>query len=405
MAREPHAWFRQQTGWWMTTIDREKIKLIKGKDKKGEANKKLRELLTLRDHNPSPESGALTVAAVIDLYLTHAKTKLSVESLYNRKLYLQCFAEAHGFRRVNDKDCLPFHLTIWLDAHPEWASDWTKSHAIAVIHRPFNWAAKQRLIAANPFRGVSHRAGAPRRPMTDEEFDALLKAADAGSRKPTANRYPSGRKVCPSDRNRRKGPSAADRFRELLRFLRLTGARPGEASHLEWSHIDLDAAVIVLTVHKTSRTQRQPKPRVIPLTQEVVDLLTAIRRGRSRGRGCSAPSAAPHGTAATCQLADAAGEGEGGYSRRRQALRTATRIRHAGHRQRRGHQDAGRTHGTQHRPRMTEHYLNRLGDHGGHLAAAMRKVSPPAAPASATPPAIGQRPDSEKHQPPSEPAA
>jgi len=71
--REPHAWFRQQTGWWMTTINRHKIKLAKGKDKKAEANKKLRELLTLRDHNPAPESGELTVAAGIDLYLTHAK--------------------------------------------------------------------------------------------------------------------------------------------------------------------------------------------------------------------------------------------------------------------------------------------------------------------------------------------
>ncbi len=225
MAREPHAWFRQQTGWWMTTIDRKKIKLVKGKDKKAEANKKLRELLTMRDHNPSPESGELTVAAVIDLYLTHAKSKLSEDSLYNRKLYLQWFAEEHGFRKVNDKDCLPFHVTSWLDAHPEWASDWTKHHAIAVIHRPFNWAAKQRLIAANPFRGVSHRAGAPRRPMTDDEFEALLVAASAGSRKHTVERYPSGRKVCPSDRNRRKGPNAADRFRELLHFLRLTGAQ------------------------------------------------------------------------------------------------------------------------------------------------------------------------------------
>jgi hypothetical protein len=30
--------------------------------------------LTLRDHNSAPKSGELTVAAVTDLYLTHAKT-------------------------------------------------------------------------------------------------------------------------------------------------------------------------------------------------------------------------------------------------------------------------------------------------------------------------------------------
>ncbi len=282
MPREPRVWFRQQTNWWMTTINRTKIKLIKGRERKAEASRKLRELLRLRDLNPRPESGELTVAAVIDLYLTHVKGKLSPRTLYERKLYLQRFADAHGFRRVNDKDCLPFHMTSWLDAHPQWESDWTKAAAVAIIHRPFNWAARQRLIAANPFRGVSHRAGSPRRPMTDAEFDALLKAA--GSRRKVAeNRYPSGRKVCPSDRKRRQGPTAADRFRELLRFLRLTGARPGEAAKLEWSHIDLTVAVIVLPIHKTSRTQRTPKPRVIPLTQEVVELLTAIRCREEKG--------------------------------------------------------------------------------------------------------------------------
>jgi hypothetical protein len=77
VAREPHVWFRRQTGWWMTSINHQKIKLVKGKEKKADAAKKLRELLTLRDLNPAPESGELTVAAVIDLYLTHAKFKLA----------------------------------------------------------------------------------------------------------------------------------------------------------------------------------------------------------------------------------------------------------------------------------------------------------------------------------------
>src|SRR4051812_15846690 len=66
-------------------------------------------------------------------------------------------------------------------------------------------------------------------------------------------------------------------------ILRLTGARPGEAAELEWSHIDFDAAVIVLADHKTSRTQRAPKPRMILLTREVVDLLTAIRARQEPG--------------------------------------------------------------------------------------------------------------------------
>ena len=42
----------------MTTINRTKTKLVKGRDRKAEADKKLRALLTMRDHNqrPSPAS-------------------------------------------------------------------------------------------------------------------------------------------------------------------------------------------------------------------------------------------------------------------------------------------------------------------------------------------------------------
>jgi integrase len=382
VAREPHAWYRQQTDWWMTTINRKKIKLVKGKDKRAEASKKLRELLTLRDLNPSPESGDLTVAAVIDLYLTHAKTKLSERSLYGRKLYMQSFAEAHGFRRINDKECIPFHLTSWIDAHPEWASDWTKQHAIAVIHRPFNWAAKQRLIAANPFRGVSQRSGNPRRPMTDAEFDALLVTAERPTK--TIDRYPSGRKVCPSDRNRRKGPSAADRFREILRFLRLTGARPGEAAKLQWDNIDLAAGLIVLTTHKTSKTQRTPKPRVIPLTQEVVALLTSILRRQEPGSRVFSTQRRTAWNRSNLSLQMKRARAKAGIpdDAKLYGLRHAFGVRAIVNgvdiktlAELMGHSST----------RMTEHYLTHLGDHAGHLAAAMRKVNGPS-PSSETPP-------------------
>ncbi|HMB07532.1 MAG TPA: hypothetical protein VKP69_27855 [Isosphaeraceae bacterium] len=34
---------------------------------------------------------------------------------------------------------------------------------VAVVQRPFHWAIRQWLIAANPFRDASHRQGEPRR--------------------------------------------------------------------------------------------------------------------------------------------------------------------------------------------------------------------------------------------------
>src|SRR5262249_52491866 len=108
--------------------------------------------------------------------------------------------------------------------------------------------------------------------LTDEEFQALLRATSAW---PKRQRY---KKPRPSDLKRRQRPSAGARFRQLLVLLRYTGARPGEASNLEWDDIDRDKAAIVLHEHKTSRTQRVKKPRVIPLHPVVLKLLIHIRR-------------------------------------------------------------------------------------------------------------------------------
>jgi integrase len=250
----------------MAQIDRKQEKLIEGPQSEAtrkRAMARLGELLRLKELNADPDSGKLTVAAVIDLYLEFAKAKYAERSLYERRLILQAFAETHGWRKVNDKDCLPFHLTSFVGTNPNWKSDWTKAQVVAVVSRPFNWATKQRLITANPFRGVSQRTGNPRRPMTDDEFTRLLASAE-------------GRKT-------KQHPTPGERFVELVRFLRITGARTAEASQLRWPDIDLEGAVIVLKQHKTSRTQRQPKPRTIPLHPEIVLLLIEIRKRNEPG--------------------------------------------------------------------------------------------------------------------------
>ena len=256
MPRAARPWFYQQTGWWMAYLDGKKVKLAKGEANRKQADIKLRELLHLRDLNPASDSDEHTVASVIELFLAHAARRLAERTLYERKHYLQAFAETHGWRKVSG--CKPFHLTSWIDTHPQWESDWTIAMVVSIVQRPFNWAVKQGLLPTNPFRGVTHRPGKPRRPMTDEEFEALL-AGCAG-------------------RTTKKPPSPADRFRELLCFLRYTGARPCEASRLRWDQVDCENAVIVIEQHKTARLQRVPKPRIIPLHPEVVRLLIAIKQ-------------------------------------------------------------------------------------------------------------------------------
>jgi integrase/recombinase XerC len=69
-----------------------------------------------------------------------------------------------------------------------------------------------------------------------------------------------------------------NRLREILLFCFSTGARPVEVREAQWSELDLDRGTITLAKHKTLKTQKVRKPRVIHLTEEVTGLLVEIRR-------------------------------------------------------------------------------------------------------------------------------
>jgi integrase len=277
MARTAKPWYFQQKKAYYAILNGRKIRLVAGDE--SPANEKLaaKKLNQLRKSSTDSGPVRLRVADVIERYLKLHQDKYSPEAFALRRYYLQLFAEAHGWRKVNDKDCLPIHVEEWLTDHPEWKSEWTKAQVVSVIMRPFNWAAKKRLIPANPFRGVEKTQGEPRRPMTDAAFQKLLRHATVWTkRKRSGNRYLSGRKVCPSDKKRRQRPSPAGRFRQVLIFLRFTGCRPIEARNLEWSDVDLEACELVIRRHKTAKKTR--KPRRVPIHPVVLKLLVFIRK-------------------------------------------------------------------------------------------------------------------------------
>jgi integrase len=277
MARTPRPWHCAQKSCYKAYVKGRRVTLLTGDETPENtklAAKKLKQVLK-GSKNDGPAS--LRVADVIERYLKLHKDKYSDRSFAERFRYLQEFAEVHGWRKVNDRDCLPIHVEEWVAGHDAWKREWTKAMAISIVLRPFNWAAKKRLIPANPFRGVEKTQGEPRRPMTDAEFAAILRHATVWTkRKPAVGRFPSGRKVCPSDRMRRQRPSPAARFRQVLVFLRFTGCRPAEARDLKWSDVDLDARELVLRKHKTRKKTR--KPRRVPIHPVVLRLLIFLRR-------------------------------------------------------------------------------------------------------------------------------
>jgi integrase len=341
----------------MTCIAGRQMRLVHGPhdDKTRKlAEAKLKEFLRLEEIRGGAGE-RLTVAAVVELYLQSAVHRYAPRSFKERKLILNDFCEDHGERLVNDRDCLPFHLTSWLDARRDrWKSDWTLGCAVAVIQRPFNWAVGQRLIAANPFRGVRHRVGAPRRPMTDEEFKKLLTAAQG--------------------RRTKKRPTPGQRFTELLHFLWATGARPGEAARLKWSDVKFTKSVIVIGEHKTSRTQRQPKPRIIPLTPSVVGLLVEIRKRNEPGEFVFRNHRGTlwNRSNLSLRMRRAREKANVPADAKLYGLRHAFGVRAIVNAvdiktlaELMGHSST----------RMTEHYLTHLAHHQEHLAAAMRRVS------------------------------
>jgi integrase len=268
MGRKARPWYSAEKRCYMAYIAGKKVRLLDG-EKCAANQKRARSALTeQREFRKKTLPTALTVASLIDRYLTLHEAEYEERAFSERKRYLQLFAEDHGWRNVNDQECTPDQLKEWLLEHAKWKSDWTKAHVVSIVQRPFNWAVKNRLLAANPYRGFIQSDGDPRRPLVDEEFRALLRA--------TGRRCKRTTKAYPCEQRRRQRPSSGARFRQVLIFLKFTGSRPGELCGLRWSNIDWNRAEITLRHHKTSR--RTKKPRIIALHPVVVKLLHYLRR-------------------------------------------------------------------------------------------------------------------------------
>src|SRR4051812_42010043 len=117
MSREAHPWFSAEKHTYFAYVKRRKIRLLDGQcaetpENEKLAQAKLRQILKGTKHDAAP--GALRAADVIERYLKLHQPKYSPRAFEERKRYLQQFAEAHGFRKVNHKDCLPVHVEEWL---------------------------------------------------------------------------------------------------------------------------------------------------------------------------------------------------------------------------------------------------------------------------------------------------
>ena len=220
MSRPHKIWYRSARYAWYVEIDGEQKKLVKGENDAATrklAEQKFHALMAEHLACVPVDNGNPTVLAVIEAFLAHDEKQSKERTYYERKRYLQLFTEARG--RLLVKECKVYHLTSWLDEHPEWLNPWTRSYAIRCVKRPFNWAVQQDLLERNPFGKVPPGKGDPRRCMTPQEFGKLLMAA--------REHQMTG-------------------LIEVLRFLYIVGCRPEVVRHLRWDHVQWHRQMIVI---------------------------------------------------------------------------------------------------------------------------------------------------------------
>lgn len=234
MARESSIWFREQTGWYYTTLNGRQVKLAKDK---AVAKRLLYKLLAEAEPAPLPV-GCITFRKVADLYLAHCHRTTVPNTFYQRKLYLQKFV--NRVKRLPVSELKVRHVSEWEAANPHWSRS-TVATVRSIVLACLNWADKEGLIDGHPLRKLkAGRYDRRERILTDTEKAAIRAAVP-------------------------------EYLLDFLDTLALTGARPySEVARLTAAMIDWKVGIIPLGEHKNAK---KGKPRTIYLTPPLEAIL------------------------------------------------------------------------------------------------------------------------------------
>lgn len=258
MPRPNKPWYRKDRDAWVCEVDGRTKTLAKGRRNRAEAARVLAGLLARRGTGSTAEDD-ISIAALFDCFLDHAKANLAVDTYLWYRRHLTSAAAALG-RDTLSQALRPIDVTRWIDGphdKPVWVDgerirvpcEWspsTKHGAIASVKAAYSWAVKQKLVVSSPVAEMT----AP----GVEQRSAMIDAA-------TAKRV-----LTILD---------GDPLADLLEFLHETGCRPSEAYRMTTDHVDFDSGIVVLPGKTTRRTR---KPRVVYLTKRAANIL----RGRIR---------------------------------------------------------------------------------------------------------------------------
>lgn len=246
MGRPAKAWWRASHRCWYATIGGRKVSLgnYDREDETGANAELLRRLGKelageLRASLPPPDPDAPpvrtgAVAALVPEYVESRRGEVSDKALANLRCMLGWLVRRFGSHQVSAVSAKAVERAA---GEEEW-TDGTRMMYLTAAQCFVQWCGRTRFVLAKPPAG-SRGAEAV---LTADEFERLVAAADGD-------------------------------FAPFLRFVRLTGCRPGEARQLTAGH-DWSAGVVEVKEHKG---KRMGKRRLVYLPPAAVAILDGQR--------------------------------------------------------------------------------------------------------------------------------
>jgi integrase len=220
-----------------------RTKLAQGRRNRKQAEQAFHEMLAAADFAPEGKTvQQLAVWETCDKFLEWVEIHRSKETFKDYHFWLTRWVKLHGKRPA--RDIRPLDLEHWKAALVKSGKKpSTVNHAIISVQTCWNWAVRNELLATNPLVRVEKLyAEGRQRIMTPDEFRTMLRNTDA-------------------------------LFRQVLLVFRLSGVRPGEFRKLTWDQVNWEHHCWVIRNHKTRRTAKERKPRIVPMSPVVEKLL------------------------------------------------------------------------------------------------------------------------------------
>jgi integrase len=211
----------------------------------------------LLDADPVNRGGGdqTATSAIITRYYFMLEQEGRSRTLHLARTLLHPAIAALGHVKV--KDVKPYMVREWIDRMTQWNSS-TRNTAISALLRAYNWARGEGITTVNPIAGISK----PEKRVRGKEV------------------------VIPEGLMDVLIGSANREFAKVLRLLRGTGCRPGEAMNARCRHYRKDVGALVFSwndeAFRWKNAKKVKRDRVIYLPPDLVDMVEAeiaARRG------------------------------------------------------------------------------------------------------------------------------